>query len=596
MNKSSLGLLTLCLMTTLGLLSTGLLTTTVAGAQVTGTLGLDESRQPGLSADGKPLIYAPNPFEGGSSVSHWDVTASPNLLMEPSINLDLPNLEVDLTDEVFQDLGWSVAETLQAGQPLAKSASFNIWSSDTGFTDPTPFAGAPGNAATTLGEARLNVVGAVLARWGQILNSTVPIDVIVGWLPLPCDEQGAALAAAGPRFIIYSDTNELPLNSTWYHAAHAESLLLEDITGSPSDPNPGGDIVVSVNVDIDSGCLGAGTSFYYGLDGNAPANQIDLAIVILHELGHGLGFSTVTNAQNGVFNSGMPAAFDHFLYDLDLNKTWADMTTAERAASATSVDRLAWSGLEASTAAQDYLDPGVPALTLSGAGSLDGTYDVGTANFGAVVEDALSGEIACFEDGQGTPFDACSSATNGSELAGKIVLIDRGTCAFTVKAANAQAAGAAAVVIANNQGNALIQMTGDDPSITIPVVSVGQSVGSEIRAAACVDTNAVLLRNDQFQVSTDWNDGTTMTAAGPVKLTEDTAYFWFFNPDNVEVVVKVLDACAINNHFWVFASGLTNVGVELTITDLHSGQINNYGNTLNQDFVLIKDTEAFDCP
>ncbi len=578
-------------------LVTSLWMTAGASAQVTGTIGLDESRRPGLSDDGKPLMYAPNPYEGGSSVSHWDVTASPNLLMEPSINPDLPLLQVDLTDEVFQDLGWSVAETLQPGQPLAKTASFNIWRTDNGFLDPTPFSGAPGNSATTLGEARLNVVGTVLARWGQILNSTIPIDVVVSWLSLPCDQFGAALAAAGPRFVIYSDTNELPLNETWYHAAHAESLLLDDITGPPDDPiSPGGDISVAVNVDIDSGCLGAGTSFYYGLDGNAPANQIDLAVVMLHELGHGLGFSTVTNGQNGVFNSGMPAAFDHFLYDLDLGKTWAEMTTSERAASATSVNRLAWSGIEASAAAQDYLDPGVPSLTLSGAGSLDGVYDVGTANFGAEVSGSLSGEIACYEDGEGAPFDACSAATNAGELAGKIALIDRGICDFDVKAANAQVAGAAAVVIANNAGDQLIQMTGDDPSITIPVVSVGQSVGSQIRGVACADSNSVLLRGDRFEVSTDWNDGTTMTAAGPVKLTEDTAYFWFFDPNNVEVVVKVLDGCAINNHYWVFASGLTNVGVEVNVTDLQSGSSKSYQNALNQDFVLIKDIEAFDCP
>ena len=569
----------------------------IAGAQVTGTLGLDESSRPGLSEDGKPLMHAPNPYESGSSVSHWDESASPNLLMEPSINPNLPLLEVDLTDEVFQDLGWSVAETLQSGEPLAKTASFNIWSSDNGFLDPTPFSGAPGNNATTLGEARLNVVGAVLARWGQILNSTIPIDVIVGWLSLPCDAQGAALAAAGPRFVIYSDTNELPLNETWYHAAHAESLLLDDLTGSPDDPiNPGGDVVVGVNVDIDSGCLGAGTSFYYGLDGNGPANQVDLAVVMLHELGHGLGFSTVTNAQNGVFNSGMPAAFDHFLYDLDLGKTWAEMTTSERAASATSVNRLAWNGIEASAAAQDYLDAGVPSLTLSGAGTLDGTYEVGTATFGARVEEPLSGEIACYEDGEGAPFDACSAAINGAELAGKIVLIDRGICSFVEKAANAQAAGAAAVVIANNAGDSLIQMTGDDPSILIPAVSVGQSVGGQIRGVACADSNSVLLRGDRFEVSTDWNDGTTMTAAGPVKLTEDTAYFWFFDQNNVEVVVKVLDGCAINNHYWVFASGLTNVGVEVNVTDLQAGSSKSYENPLNQDFVLIKDIEAFDCP
>lgn len=51
----------------------------------------------------------PNPFEGGSSVSHWDAIAFPNLLMEPSINLDLLHSVVppaDLTFPLFQDIGW----------------------------------------------------------------------------------------------------------------------------------------------------------------------------------------------------------------------------------------------------------------------------------------------------------------------------------------------------------------------------------------------------------------------------------------------------------------------------------------------------------
>ena len=50
-------------------------------------------------------MYAPNPFQGGSSVSHWDVSATPNLLMEPAINADLTD-SVDLTAALFRDIGW----------------------------------------------------------------------------------------------------------------------------------------------------------------------------------------------------------------------------------------------------------------------------------------------------------------------------------------------------------------------------------------------------------------------------------------------------------------------------------------------------------
>lgn len=81
------------------------------------------------------------------------------------------------------------------------------------------------------------------------------------------------------------------------------------------------------------------------------------------------------------------------------------------------------------------------------------------------------------------PADGCSALTNPGELAGKIVLIDRGTCNFIVKVKNAQLAGAAAAIVANNQGGALVSMGGEDASITIPSVFISQLDGSLLRGA-----------------------------------------------------------------------------------------------------------------
>jgi hypothetical protein len=73
---------------------------------VTATLVQDSSTLSGTSAgSGLVKIYAPNPLEPGSSVSHWDISASPNLLMEPAINSDLSS-SVDLTKYHFEDIGW----------------------------------------------------------------------------------------------------------------------------------------------------------------------------------------------------------------------------------------------------------------------------------------------------------------------------------------------------------------------------------------------------------------------------------------------------------------------------------------------------------
>ena len=76
---------------------------------VSASLAFDPVRRAGADLAGRPLLYTPNPLIGGSSVSHWDVSALPNLLMEPNntpslgISLVPPN---DLTLPLLKDLGW----------------------------------------------------------------------------------------------------------------------------------------------------------------------------------------------------------------------------------------------------------------------------------------------------------------------------------------------------------------------------------------------------------------------------------------------------------------------------------------------------------
>ena len=77
----------------------------------------------------------------------------------------------------------------------------------------------------------------------------------------------------------------------------------------------------------------------------------------------------------------------------------------------------------------------------------------------------------------------------------------------------------------------------------------------------------LLLNNDRFEVRAEWETTTTSGLGTPVAITGDTGYFWFFNAENVEAVVKVLNGCAINNRYWVFAGGLTDVAVRLTVKD-----------------------------
>jgi hypothetical protein len=71
--------------------------------------------------------------------------------------------------------------------------------------------------------------------------------------------------------------------------------------------------------------------------------------------------------------------------------------------------------------------------------------------------------------------------------------------------------------------------------------------------------------------------------------------FWFFDGTNPEVLLKVLDGCAVNQHFWVFSSATTNVGFTVTVTDTRNGRSKVYTNQIGTAAPPIQDTGAFAC-
>ena len=107
---------------------------------------------------------------------------------------------------------------------------------------------------------------------------------------------------------------------------------------------------------------------------------------------------------------------------------------------------------------------------------------------------------------------------------------------------------------------------------------------------------SLCVNDARFRVVAHWRTPNGATGIGtPVQLTGDTGTFWFFDKKNVEAVVKVLDGCAVNNRYWVFAGGLTNVFVRLDVTDTRSGATKSYTNPLGKPFAPIQDTAAFAC-
>ncbi len=122
-----------------------------------------------------------------------------------------------------------------------------------------------------------------------------------------------------------------------------------------------------------------------------------------------------------------------------------------------------------------------------------------------------------------------------------------------------------------------------------------------VLTGGCVESNNVLcLNGDRFRVETTWRNFAGADGVGnAIELTDDTGYFWFFEEENVEMVIKVLDACGFPgfNNYWVFAGGLTSVEVLLTVTDTQTGESQQYTNPLGAPFQPIQDTGAFDtCP
>ena len=121
------------------------------------------------------------------------------------------------------------------------------------------------------------------------------------------------------------------------------------------------------------------------------------------------------------------------------------------------------------------------------------------------------------------------------------------------------------------------------------------SSSTPITPTTCTPSATTLcLSGNRFAVSATWQTSDGKSGQGQaVALTSDTGYFWFFQSSNVEMVTKVLNACGVNSRVWVFAGGLTNVQVAMTVIDTKTGKVVTYANPQNTAFQPIQDTNAF---
>lgn len=130
-------------------------------------------------------------------------------------------------------------------------------------------------------------------------------------------------------------------------------------------------------------------------------------------------------------------------------------------------------------------------------------------------------------------------------------------------------------------------------------VHTAENPNGEIRGqiAGCFSSPTVLCLGNRYAVTVEWATEQGGGGSGDgfaVPETIDTGMFWFFDPSNLELMIKVLDACAVNGRTWVFFSGLTNVGFDLRVTDTQTDETLTYENPDQTTTIPRLDTAGFD--
>ena len=350
---------------------------------------------------------------------------------------------------------------------------FNNTAPGVGFNDPTPAAPVGGNPGTTLGQQRINVFLRAASIWEAKLHPKQDIRVLADFRAL-----GANILGSAGAIQIFANFAGAELPNTWYPVALAKHLANTDL-------NPCGTPLTITCFDIQAR-FATTFNFYMGLDNNEGPGQQDLLVVILHELAHGLGFANFVKVANGTRPLDLPDVYSEYTLDVTQNQGWNQMTNTERQASAINVRHVSWSGVNVNGSVPQVLKPGEPAVQVLSANPVR-FLPAGDASFGApLTGTGITGDVVVALDAANAAgpltTDGCSAIQNN--IAGKIALIDRGTCGFIVKVKNAQDAGATAVIIADNvAGSPPPGLGGTDPTITISSVRISLADATAIKAS-----------------------------------------------------------------------------------------------------------------
>ncbi len=415
---------------------------------------------------------------------------------------------------------WSVLAVAAGGVP-AHAATFVLDVADlagVGFNDAAPATPIGGNTGTTVGEQRRIAFQHALDIWGKAIDGSVPIHVSASFAPLDCSEGSAVLGMAGPGGMEFEVPGQDP--AVIYPEALADQLAGYDL--APGVP----DIEAEFNGALPE-CF-PDYDWYYGLDSVDWDNRANLVMVVLHEIGHGLGFQSTADDTNGEFLlPETPDPFSKNLLDVATGKHWDELTPAERVASHGSVRGLVWDGRNGNAAAARWLNLGAPRIRATP--EVPGLRDVIIdANYGRpLAQGSITGTVTA-----PTPADACSELAS---LAGQIVLLPDADCHPLNQVFYAEAAGArAAILVTSRNPPPSIDQSAEALAVLTPTLTtVGLPEADALLLLAATGVTVELDADPTRRIGTDAQGRIYIYASNPVTTSSASHIDPIVRPDAV---------------------------------------------------------------